>query len=90
MTDMQPDLRLIACDYETHAGAILEIFNEAIVNSTALYDYQPRDRHSMSAWFEAKAAGRYPVIGAVDQPGNLLGFESYGIFRAWPDHRNHW
>lgn len=80
-------MRLAACTYEAHATAILDIFNEAIVNSTALYDYQPRPPESMIAWFKAKAAGRFPVIGAVDEAGTLLGFASYGSFRAWPAYK---
>ena len=77
----------IACTPEHHADAILAILNEAIVTSTALYDYQPRTAASMAAWFAAKAAGRYPVIGAVDEAGTLLGFASYGPFRAFPAYK---
>jgi phosphinothricin acetyltransferase len=80
-------LNFIRCSYETHAGAILEIFNEAIVNSTALYDYQPRARESMAGWFKAKEECGLPVIGAVDSLGHLLGFASYGTFRAWPAYK---
>jgi len=35
-------MRLIHCSEERHAEAILAIFNHAILNSTALYDYKPR------------------------------------------------
>jgi phosphinothricin acetyltransferase len=77
----------IRCIYETHAGAILEIFNDAILNSTALYDYKPRARDTMTGWFKAKEDGGFPVIGAVDAIGRLLGFASYGTFRAWPAYK---
>lgn len=80
-------MQLVACTYDAHATAILDIFNEAIVNSTALYDYHPRPPESMIAWFKSKAAGRFPVIGAVDEAGTLLGFASYGSFRAWPAYK---
>jgi len=80
-------MRLIACNQQSHSNAILDIFNEAIANSTALYDYKPRNRQSMADWFAAKTAGRYPVIGAADADGNLLGFASYGTFRAWPAYK---
>lgn len=80
-------MQFVACTHDAHAAAILEIFNEAIVNSTAIYDYKPRTPESMVAWFEAKEAGRYPVIGAVDESGELLGFASYGSFRAWPAYK---
>ncbi len=80
-------MKFIACTPEAHAGAILDIFNEAIATSTALYDYQPRTLQSMQGWFQAKEAGGFPVIGAVDEGGTLLGFASYGTFRAWPAYK---
>lgn len=78
---------LVACSVERHADAILEIFNEAIVNSTALYDYRPRTPQSMVGWFEAKRQGGFPVIGVEDDAGRLLAFGSYGTFRAWPAYK---
>ncbi|NIE62279.1 GNAT family N-acetyltransferase [Burkholderia sp. Ax-1719] len=75
---------IVQCTHERHADAILEIFNDAIVNSTALYDYKPRDAQKMVAWFEAKRAGNFPVIGVEDESGTLLAFGSYGTFRAFP------
>ena len=60
---------------------IRAIFNDAIVNSTALYDYEPRSVAVMEAWFAAKAAGNLPVIGVLDESGELMGFGSYGPFR---------
>ncbi|HKO90211.1 MAG TPA: GNAT family N-acetyltransferase, partial [Polyangiaceae bacterium] len=74
-------LRIIDCTYGEHAAPILDILNEAIAHSTALYDYQPRTLDSMRRWFEAKDAGHFPVLGAVGDAGQLLGFASYGSFR---------
>jgi phosphinothricin acetyltransferase len=79
-------MQLIRCD-RTHAGPILGILNEAILHSTALYDYHPRPPASMAAWFDAKDRGNYPVIGAADEAGALLGFATYGPFRAWPAYK---
>ena len=84
---MNHAIRHEPCTYDRHAPAILEILNEAIVNSTALYDYQPRAPEAMISWFKAKEAGRFPVIGAFDPDGTLLGFASYGTFRAWPAYK---
>ncbi|MDD3352450.1 GNAT family N-acetyltransferase [Zoogloea sp.] len=81
------DVRFIPCTLEAHGEAILAILNEAIVTSTALYDYRPRTPESMLAWFASKVAGAYPVIGAVDGAGSLLGFASYGPFRAFPGYK---
>jgi L-amino acid N-acyltransferase len=80
-------MNFIRCTHDAHAGAILEIFNDAIVNSTALYDYKPRTAENMVGWFKAKEAGGFPVIGAVDEQGELMGFASYGTFRAWPAYK---
>jgi phosphinothricin acetyltransferase len=61
--------------------------NEAIANSTAIYDYRPRSIESMAGWFAAKRAGNYPVVGVESDEGELLGFASYGTFRAWPAYK---
>jgi phosphinothricin acetyltransferase len=80
-------MNIVACDPARHSAAILSIFNDAIANSTALYDYRPRAPESMNPWFEAKSKGRYPVIGVEDETGTLMGFASYGPFRAWPAYK---
>jgi L-amino acid N-acyltransferase YncA len=80
-------MKLIDCTEARHALAILDIFNEAIVTSTALYDYKPRVPESMVTWFATKRANGFPVIGLEDEAGTLLGFASYGTFRAWPAYK---
>jgi phosphinothricin acetyltransferase len=79
-------MRTISCD-RSYSGPILAILNEAIENSTALYDYRARTPAMMDAWFDAKQQAHYPVIGVIDQTGQLLGFGSYGPFRAWPAYK---
>jgi L-amino acid N-acyltransferase len=80
-------MKSIYCTHDRHATQILDIFNEAIVNSTALFDYKPRTPESMVAWFKAKEADRFPVVGIESDEGQLLGFASYGTFRAWPAYK---
>ena len=80
-------MKLVACNHSEHASAILDILNYEIVHSTSLYDYQPRPLSSMEAWFKSKAQGNFPVIGAIDESGQLMGFASYGTFRAWPAYK---
>jgi phosphinothricin acetyltransferase len=80
-------MRIVACDYDTYSAAILAILNEAIVSSTALFDYRPRDAASMVEWFRVKAERRFPVLGAVAADGALMGFATYGTFRAWPAYK---
>ena len=80
-------ITLAPCRYDDHASAILDIFNDAIANSTALYEYRPRTMQTMQAWFEAKRNGDFPVVGAFDADGQLLGFASWGAFRAFPAYK---
>ena len=72
---------------ENHLPEILDILNDAIVNSTALYDYKPRTMQNMKTWYEVKTKGNYPVIGLFDDADSLLGFGSYGSFRGWPAYK---
>ena len=78
---------MILCTHARHAQAILDIFNDAILTSTALDDYQPRVLASMEPWFAAKDKGGFPVLGIEDAAGTLLAFGSYGTFRAWPAYK---
>jgi L-amino acid N-acyltransferase len=64
--------------------AILDIFNHAILHTTALYEYQPRTLDMLKVWHADKVRGKYPVVGAFDEPGRLVGFASYGPFRPHP------
>lgn len=80
-------MHLVACTYERHARAILDIFNDAIAHSTALYEYQPRTFATIEAWFADKAAGGFPVIGIEDDDGTLMGFGTYGVFRGKPAYK---
>ena len=80
-------MHIVSCSFEIHAEAILAILNEAIVTSTALYDYVPRPAASMRSWFRAKEDGAFPVIGMEDAAGALLGFASYGVFRPYPANK---
>lgn len=80
-------MQIVPCTLAQHGAAILDILNEAIVHSTALYDYEPRPPESMGPWFQAKEKGAYPVLGVEDDQGTLLGFGTYGAFRAWPAYK---
>lgn len=79
--------KLIECDFDRHAAAIMAIFNDAIQNSTALYEYKPRTLDTMRKWFDTKAAGNYPIIGIENDSGELLAFASYGAFRNFPGYK---
>ncbi len=77
-------MTLALCQFDTDAAAMLEIFNHAILHTTALYEYNPRTMATMQQWFANKAAGNFPVWGLKNADGILLAFGSYGTFRAFP------
>ena len=56
--------------------AILDIYNDAVLNTTASYDYEPRDMEHRVAWFEEHERQRLPVFVAVDDAGRVLGWSS--------------
>jgi phosphinothricin acetyltransferase len=65
---------------------ILEIMNDAILNTTAIYDYGIRDREFVENWFDKKQNDNMPVL-VSEVNGNVVAYGSYGIFRAWDAYR---
>lgn len=65
---------------------ILEIMNDAILNSTAIYDYNVRTTEYINNWFEKKHTESLPVI-VGELEGKTIGFGSYGIFRAFDGYK---
>ncbi|WP_298392305.1 GNAT family N-acetyltransferase [Flavobacterium sp.] len=61
-------------------AAILEIINYNILNSTALYDYQPRSLENQIAIFEDKLQKGFPIIVAIENE-IVVGFGYYSEFR---------
>lgn len=66
--------------------AMRAIYNDAVLHTTATYDYDPRPAEKQQAWFEAKQAAALPVLLA-DVDGQVAGYASYGPFRAWDGYR---
>ena len=68
--------------------ALLDIYNDVIATSTAVYALAPTTLAERQAWFDARTAAGFPVIVAVAGGGAVLGFASFGEFRgAWPGYR---
>ena len=80
-------MKFVSCSYADHGGEVLDIFNEEIIHSTALYYYQPHSLDNIKAWFADKVANGFPVLGVEDEGHRLLGFASYGTFRARPAYK---
>ena len=59
---------------------ILEIYNDAVLNTTATYDYEPRTLEHRRAWFEEHAKNNYPVFVAVNDVGRIVGWSALNRF----------
>jgi L-amino acid N-acyltransferase len=68
---------------ESDLPGILGIYNEIIAHSTAIYTERPISLDDRLAWFRARQEQKYPILVAVDESG-VIGFASFGDFRAWP------
>src|SRR6185503_7027129 len=60
----------------TDLPAILAIYNEAVLNTTASYDYEPRTLEHRAAWFETHQEQRLPIFVAVDDGSRIAGWSS--------------
>jgi len=65
---------------------MLDIYNDVIVNTTAVYSYQPHTLDMRYAWFDERVKMHFPVFVA-EENGHIMGFSSYGAFRAWPAYK---
>jgi len=66
---------------------ILEIYNDVIATSTAVYSLEPTTLEERAAWLAGRQRAGFPVLVAESQ-GEVIGFASFGEFRgAWPGYR---
>jgi L-amino acid N-acyltransferase YncA len=65
---------------------ILNIYNDVIINTTAVYSEQPHTLQMRKDWFNDRVTNKFPVFVA-DVDGQVAGFSSFGHFRAWPCYR---
>lgn len=66
---------------------ILEIYNDAVRNTLAIWNEAPVDLANRLAWFTARAEQGYPILVAVDDSG-VLGYASFGDWRPFEGFRH--
>jgi L-amino acid N-acyltransferase len=64
---------------------LLTIYNDAVLNTTSVWTEEPRTMAAQVQWFDDKRATHKPVLVAA-QGAEIVGFCSYGPFRAWPGY----
>ena len=71
---------------EKDLHVILEIYNDAILNTTAIYTYDIQTLEDRKLWFQKKNEEGFPVL-VFEESNEVLGFATFGPFRAWPAYK---
>lgn len=73
---------------EDNLPAILAIYNDAVRNTTAIWNEVEVDLGDRRAWLRDRQAKGCPVLVAKDLEGAVLGYASYGDWRSWDGYRH--
>lgn len=65
---------------------ILEIYNDAILNTTAVYTYKVQTIEERQLWFQKKKEDNFPVL-VFEEKNRAIGFATFGPFRVWPAYK---
>lgn len=71
---------------EKDLPAILDIYNDAILHTTAVFQYDVHTIEMRKEWFEQKQKDGYPVFVA-EENNAVVGFSTFGPFRNWPGYK---
>ncbi|TFY85890.1 N-acetyltransferase family protein [Pseudomonas kairouanensis] len=66
--------------------AIRAIYNDAVLNTTAIWNEQPVDLGNRQAWFSARHAQGYPILVSVEND-EVTGYASFGDWRPFEGFR---
>lgn len=66
--------------------SILEIYNDAVLNTTAVYDYNVHTLQQRRQWFDARRQAGYPILVAA-LGGTIVGYSSLGPFRPFEAYK---
>ena len=68
---------------ETDLPAIRDIYNDAVLNTTAIWNDTQVDLANRATWFADRKRLGYPVLVAVTDDGTIAGYASFGDWRAF-------
>ncbi len=71
---------------EADLPAILDIYNHAVAETTAIWNETLVDLGNRKAWFEARQARGFPIL-VTEIDGRIAGYASYGDWRAFDGFR---
>lgn len=61
--------------------AILEIYGDAVLNTTASAEYEPPTLEVMLRWFDEHARDGYPIFVAVNENNAVVGWSSLSRYK---------
>jgi phosphinothricin acetyltransferase len=70
------------------AVAITAIYNDAVANTTAIWNDTLIEPANRLTWLADRARQGYPVLVAVEDSDTVVGFASFGDWRAWDGYRH--
>jgi len=71
---------------ENDLEAILAIYNDAILNTTAVYTYKEKTLEERQHWFYLKQKEGFP-LWVYEHDEKVVGYATYGSFREWPAYK---
>lgn len=79
---------IIRAANESDAEIFAEIYNDAVLNTTAIWNESRVDVANRIAWINSRQQAGFPVIVAADDDDSVLGYASYGDWRPWDGYRH--
>ncbi len=68
--------------HETDLPSILDIYNHAVIHSTATADYEPRSLEDRAAWYKDRRTKGFPIVVAEDSVGVIVGWGALNPYHA--------
>jgi len=68
--------------------AVCEIYNDAVENTTAIWNEVRVDVANRVDWLAARRKAGFPVLVALNQAGVVVGYASFGDWRAFDGYRH--
>lgn len=68
-------------------ATITEIYNDAVANTTAIWNDQQVDEANRLRWLHEHEQQGFPVLVAVNEQQQTVGYATYGAWRAFDGYR---
>lgn len=65
---------------------VLDIYNEIILTSSAVYMNEPQSIQEKKQWFVERKLAGYPLL-VFEEGGQVAGFATYSQFRPYPGYK---